>query len=211
MAFRRRRNGRRSFRGRRRFRRRFNRRNVHRRRRVVPHIEFKCVDVVLTITVSNIGGFTLLNGAAQGITDAQRIGATQWSRSLQYQLVIARQAASNQEVDRIMLAVLFDKDPDNAVPATINFLDVAAATSPRRLQNRDRWVILKKKTFTLSATKQSIVFNLYKKFNLKTVYSGVAGDITAVRSGALWLFLITDTSVSPPLATGIARCRYTDA
>ena len=188
-------------------RRTFRRRTVRRK----PHVEFKCTDVNISGVVTTAGIFVLLNPVGQGVGDEEHLGSTYWNKSVQLQFCIARDLAATQPADTIQLGLLYDKDPDNIQPVTTAYLEALGPFAFRNLNNRDRWVILKKTFLSLDKEKQSRTFKWYKRFALRTVTSSTLSTVAGIRSGALWFFMISDNAVDPPIINGLVRGRFTDA
>lgn len=181
---------------------------------MIPHVEFKVID---TATVNNpiggVGGFFLLNGSAQGLDLKSRTGNTWWNKSVQLNIVVARNALTAEVCDLFTIMLVWDKDPDNVTPVGAALQTSAGALTHRNLNNRDRWLLLKKWTVNVNVQRPCWETKLYKRFSLRTVASQAGADITAIRSGALWLYAAGDAQIAgdEPKLTFTSRVRFTDA
>ncbi len=213
-------NGRRNGGGRRRsyrrtYKRRSSRRPVVRRAQRV-HVEYKTAEASQQNTdITDTGTFFLLNPMTQGVSGAERIGNTAYMKSLDMYIEIRRDGgAPPGNIDVIQMALLWDKDPDGGTPATASYIAPSDAFGMRNLTNRERWWIIKTWHTSMTGIESKAVFrwHKYKRFTLKTVFEGTGATIASIRSGALWLFVITDTAlVDAPKLTFRCRVRFTDA
>lgn len=213
--------GRRRYNGRRRtFRRRYTRKrryvrrtNGRKTRLPLTHVEYNFVDTTFNFTFAATGSFTLVNGAAQGVAANNRTGNTQWNKSLQLNFSINRSGSSATVTDYVAMYILYDTDTDNVAPVGTAF-QAAGQVNPfgmRELANRNRWLILKKRVFKLTDQMLGHVFTYYKRFSLRTVFTGAGADIANIRSGAIFVYFVTDNGATPPNVFGEARVRFTDA
>lgn len=195
-------------------------RRIYRRRRYVSrvrrqpklHVEFKVESITLTHTLSSAGVFTLLNSIDQGIAVNQRIGNTYWTRSLQLHFTISRSLAATTNFDQVQVNLLYDKEPNNVTPTASEFQSAVGPFGFRNLNNRSRWVIIKQRNFALDDTaKFTVVFKIYKRFNLRSVCTTTGQSITALREGAFWLYTVTSAAANQPTLDGLSRIRWTDA
>ncbi len=204
--------------------RKFNRRRkvFHRttRRRttrtVKPHVEFKVIDTIITSNVMvSAGQFFLLNPCATGVTINTHIGQTAYMKSIDINMSIDRDGgAPTTNRDEILVALLYDKDTNNAFPAPANYQAPLGPFGMRNLNNRDRWLIMKQWRIGLTGTESKAMIKIqkYKRFSLKTLYSGSGSAVTDIRSGALFLYVITDSAAGQePRISFRSRMRFTDA
>lgn len=127
---------------------------------------------------------------------------------------IARGVLASDVCTMVTIMLVWDKDPDNATPLGSALQTGAAPLSHRNLNNRDRWLFLKTWKFNLSSTTRPCAqFKKYKRFSLRTVANGAGALISDIRSGALWLYVVSDATVGndEPTITFNCRVRFTDA
>ncbi|AIF34800.1 capsid protein [Sewage-associated circular DNA virus-11] len=116
------------------------------------------------------------------------------------------QAGSSQQ---LRIIVLIDMQPNGALPAITDILKEQFPSSQLNINNRDRFKILKDKTYALdtfiyntTATQAVGVagrtlqnFKCYKKMNLEVIFnSGNAGTIADTQTGALLIATIGSTA-----------------
>lgn len=129
------------------------------------------------------------------------------------------------QLGRIIL--LWDKQPNGALPSVSDILTSATATAQFNINSRDRFKILKDKQWAFGyynrsttatqtyAVADNVCFpiKIYKKLNLETIFNGSAGTIADISSGSLVLFFIgTEASGTNQgaQATISIRVRYKD-
>lgn len=94
---------------------------------------------------------------------------------------------------RIML--IYDDQPNGALPAITDILNTADPASQLNLNNRDRFRVLKDKCFAFdpylqsaSASAQIFSVRIYRKLNIDCTFNGVnGGTIADIQTGALLL------------------------
>lgn len=140
---------------------------------------------------------TLLNGTATGTDFTNRIGRKVcWKSFLITGLIQVQDAAVDANLWRIM--VVYDSQPNGALPAITDVLTQATATAPMNLNNRDRFRVLMDKMGTLGyynaasglADKTSTMIRKYKRINLETIYDGTTAAIADIQSGSIFLLTI---------------------
>jgi len=167
------------------------------------------------------GTVTLLNGVATGTDFTNRIGRKVcWKSILMNGVLTPTDATSNVSLARIML--VWDSQPNGALPAITDVLNAAVPTAPMNLNNRDRFRVLLDKRFVLgpynTTATQSVASNIirehhmYKKINLETIFDGTTNAIGDIQSGSLFLLTIgNQTSPEGANWTASIRLRFTDA
>lgn len=176
--------------------------------------EFKWKDTASTITLNTTYSTILLNGLVQGTDAGNRIGRSIKVKSLELSFLVSRNIADTaQHSVRIMLVL--DKEPKATI---ISASDVLTDTSyyinsPRNLNNKNQYVILKDWKLPLPANGGTEVFirDYYRKFDLHTTYNnGNLGGITDIESNALYLIMVSDATANLPSITYFNRIRYLD-
>lgn len=132
-------------------------------------------------------------------------------------------AAFATDICRLML--VFDKQANGAVATLAQILNSAVARSHLNIDNRDRFRILKDKTFQLEGGngdttkywywggRQSHAIKIFKKLNLETTFnSGTAGTIADISTGALYLVSAGAyaTATPDPYCDCFTRVRFHD-
>jgi hypothetical protein len=172
--------------------------------------EKKYLDSVFAAaSIPTAGGFsTSWNLIPQGTTKNTRIGnkCTVVNINAHGQLTLLTQAAASVVGDKVRWLVFVDKQANGAVPAAISDLlqTMPGATTDvnsfRNMDNVDRFVILKDKTYVLNQATQSgslgsnvttreLKFN--KKCQIPLEFSSTTGAITEIRSNNIMCLLIS--------------------
>lgn len=176
--------------------------------------EHKFFDTTLTDTVvASTGSITpSANLVPQGTTESTRIGRKIIIRSIavRFELVLPSFADQsdipNGDTCRIMLFV--DKQANGANAAVLDILETAVFDSYRNLSNKDRFIILHDKFYTLNRLVAGtdgtntvggpIVrrqIRHYKKVNLPIEFNDTAGVITEVTSYNVALLYISSAGL----------------
>jgi len=198
-------------------------------------VEKKAIDLGSTsINVSTSGAVQLLNACVQGTDINNRIGRKIVLKSvfIQGYIFLENAVAPTSptlvaaQVGRVML--VWDKQANATVAPITAILDSALPESQLRLENRDRFVIIKTKQYSFdpmiynTTATQSVAslngtmrnFKWYKKLNHEVIFnSGNAGTIGDIASGALYLVAVG--SVAAGAGTDInlritSRVRFDD-
>lgn len=216
-------------------RRRLAKRTLATTSRTIPRsFELKYKDTGLNTYVANTTGqFVLLNGIGQGTDADDRVGRKLVIKNIQIRAMIRTEGsetmgASSQPASIVQMLLVWDKQPNGAAPLITQLLEHAHPVSPIKMDNRDRFRILARKTWTIGAyirsntATQSLIttaqnqthMKCYKKVNLETIYNSVsAADITTITSGALWMIWLGNqgSSLTNPQIPCSARIRYNDS
>lgn len=175
--------------------------------------EFKMIDVDATATPSTTASLVLLNGCVQGSDFDERIGRSIKMKSIQFDMIISKNASATvQQYVRVMLVL--DKDPKATAPTfqEIVQLTTSPIVSPRNLTYRKRIVILKDFVVCLGinssdAQKRSY----YRKLDSHTIYnSSNVGTIADIAENSLYLVLVSDATTNLPSVTYYHRLRFLD-
>jgi len=167
------------------------------------------------------GSITMLNGVATGTDFTNRIGRkVVWKSFLVQGHSIPQDASVSPNLGRVM--IIYDTQPNGALPAMTDVLVTADATSPLQLNNRDRFRVLWDKRVvngvyadaaTQATADQTIKeIRKYKKCNLQTIYDGTTAAIADIQSGCIFLLTIgTQASGASYNARLNIRLRFNDA
>jgi len=191
--------------------------------------EKKYFDTVYNSTgVLVAGNFTTSwNLIPQGTTKNTRIGnkCVVTNINVHGQLSLASQAANSAAGDRVRWIVFVDRQANGAVPAAISDLiqTMPGATtnlnSFRNMDNVDRFVILKDKTYTLNQGTQNAAlgsaatvreFKMNKKCNIPLEFSSTTGAITEVRSNNIMCLFINALADNASGFFMTVRVKYSD-
>lgn len=172
-----------------------------------------------TYIADTTGTVTLLNGVATGTDFTNRIGRKVCWKSILIQGYISPETvAQGPTLCRVML--VYDSQPNGALPAITDVLLTSSATAPMQLNNRDRFKILWDKRIVLGLVSNVATTSVadrtvaevrkYKKINLDTIYDGTTNAIADVQSGSIFMLTVGATANGGLLAVTI-RCRFVDA
>lgn len=172
--------------------------------------EKKYFDSVFGATpIPSAGGFTVSwNLIPQGTTKNTRIGnkCTVVNINAHGQLTLLTQAASSVVGDKVRWIVFVDKQANGAAPAAISDLlqTMPGATTDlnsfRNMDNVDRFVILKDKTYILNPQTQNAALGsgvttrelkMNKKCQIPLEFSSTTGAIGEIRSNNVMSLLIS--------------------
>lgn len=195
--------------------------------------ELKAIDNdAANYQVNTTGTFTLLNGCVQGTDFDERVGRKILCSSVYIRGSVVLENANDLSAgvtagaQQCRMILFVDMQPNAATPATTDLLKEASPTSQLNLNNRDRFRVLKDKTFFMdplitTAANASNAFNrtgynvkVFRRLNIETIYnSGNVGNIGDISSNAIYMFWIgtavagTDTDSNAKVST---RLRFTD-
>lgn len=190
--------------------------------RIAPRIgsrtELKSIDLDLATTGSGTGditttmGRTCANAISIGADINQRVGRKITIRSLElHYSILADGDEVSPSLCRIM--VVFDKQANGTQPAGTDILTGSTVYSPKNLNNRERFLILKDDLVSVQrlTDKSQVVSKWYFRTALPVVYNaGVAGTYADIASGSLWVCIVGTLAVDYPLLKGFLRVRYSD-
>lgn len=179
------------------------------------NVEKKNVDTFFAVTApagSVWSAPTQLNVLAQGNTAQTRVGRSVHFSSLQMRYNLIRSGSNGPSQARIL--VIYDKQANYSIPATLDVLQADVMISPLALTNSERFVVLMDElTDSMQSTSLNISGQRYRKIGLPTVYNGAAGTSGQVSTGTIWLFVSSNDTTTGTAATNLdiyARMRYTD-
>lgn len=152
-----------------------------------------------------------INLIAQGTADNQRIGRKITMTSFQMRWSFGPLTTGGSP---LRVLVVYDKQSNSALPATIEVLEQDDFHSPMSLGHADRYVILQSFiTEPISLGNNLIVAGeCYKKMGLDTMYGGTTAAITSVNTGSVFIMVCQQGGIltGTPLFKYYARIRYLD-
>lgn len=172
-------------------------------------MEKKFIDVQTVYSAWNVSRtyIVLLNGVATGTDYNTRIGREITMTSYYHRMFITD--ATNVQQVRCML--VYDKQPAGALPAITDILQYSDANSPNNLNNRDRFVVVSDKVYTISPQGTEIKFvKKYKKLRTITTYNNTGNGITDIATGALYFVAFAFNNVTTTTLSGYSRVRFID-
>lgn len=174
--------------------------------------EFKVLDVTVNQTIDTSADFFLLNGAQKGDNIDSRDGRSLRVKSLQLDINLFQDASSSASQTRLVLFI--DKQANSAVPAFADIFqsNIFTMLTPRNLDNRKRFVILKEWSISQTLGTNNIVRKkYYKKMDMKTIYDDSdAGTIADIATNSLYLMAISTESINSPALKVYSRIRFID-
>lgn len=187
--------------------------------------EKKVVDTTIAAYAANTtGSITLINGAASGADFTQRIGRKQKNVSIQTRGSIAADATGPTNAQMARFMMVYDCQPNGALPAITDVLLEATATSMMNLNNRDRFKVIWDKQFALAPFNTAAAapvavggpsshqLNVFRKIDLETVYDGTTAGIADIQTGSIFFLSIGTAAAGTGDAQMLAshRVRFTD-
>ena len=182
-------------------------------------IEKKNIDITTSFALPAYGtwsGQNLLNAMAQGAGSSSRIGRKVLNKSFLMRYSLQQPASLPSLQARIL--VVFDKQPNGAIPAITDILNGSTAEAVNNLDKADRFVTLVDyvtpepgSNGAGEAAVQTFLYPaIYRKMNLETMYSGTAGTFAEIVTGAIWLFVHATEATGTAQMYLSTRVRYTD-
>lgn len=189
--------------------------NVAQRGLALSTGEFKSVDTVLSQPIDQTGAVTLVNGIARGDEINERIGRELTMRSIQFNArAYATSGTGSDQVGRVL--IVYDRQTNAAALTGAQVLASFDTNSPRNLENRRRFKILKDWRFPINAAGESgsnRVLQFYRRLRHPVTFnSGDAGTVADITSGSIYVLTI-GTNVAGATAgnlVGTCRIRYQD-
>jgi len=185
-------------------------------------MERKLVDTAsASYALDTTGSVTLINGCAQGSDFTNRIGRKYSNVAVQLEgLALLTAVAAGPLKYRIML--IYDAQPNGALPAITDVLTASTSRAFMNLNNRDRFKVICDLNDVLgltdiganAAAADTTVKNVsvYKKINLETICDGTTAAIGDIQTGSLLLLTIADLAAGAAGSfRGAVRVRFTDA
>lgn len=184
--------------------------------------ELKVIDTAnAAYNCSTTGSVTLINGVAQGTDFTNRIG-----RKIHLQSVQVRGQLNGVDdtivPNRSDLYIIYDKQPNGALPAIGDIFTQATSNSFLNLDNRERFRVLCHRTYVLGATTPATpglslapgihAVEVYQHLkDVDTVFDGTTNAIGDINSGSLLMVWIgNELSTTGAEADVCVRVRFTD-
>lgn len=190
-----------------------------RRTRSAPELKF--IDVAGSLGVINGTQWSeldFLNPIQTGATASERIG-----RRLQLKSVLFRwNGASLSNGFAFRVLIVYDREPNGAIPLITDVLEANNFNSPMNLSNANRFVILADElhgnegySYVGSITSSAGLYRcgkIYKKINLPCGFNALSTlDITSITQGAVFALVGVPANVTTTVGLGyFSRVRYTD-
>lgn len=177
--------------------------------------ERKSLDTVTSLApplTSSFTAATLLNGLAQGTGTNERVGRKTTLKSVQ--LRYTHIPTSGGPDSQVRIAIIYDKQPNGALPAASDIFNQANFNSHLNLANSDRFVVIMDE---ISESSQSSLIGIsgqrYVKCNLETIYGGTTNGIASINSGSLMILAANNADPTIGAVSSLffnVRIRYTD-
>jgi len=178
-----------------------------------PLSELGNYDNSLVSQCTTTGYVAVLNTIVEGDTKSNRHGNRIVMKSIEMKWYIY--AGASQTIPQAYVgALIYDKQPNGALPAVTDLWTSATSLAFKNLDNSHRFVFLKKiEGFMPPIADDPDVkeVNSYLKLDLPTFYDANAGAITDITTGSLLLFILGDQAFSDgthPLIRLSCRLRY---
>lgn len=187
--------------------------------------ELKTVDnsTITAAPVSNTtGNITLLNGIATGTDYTNRVGRKVVMKSLLLRVnffpyttgTIAALAGEN-----LRFLVVYDCQPNGALPAITDILNSAGPNEPNNLNQRDRFKVIADFNITtpsfttttgaLTLGSPRMFFKkIYKKMNMDVIFNGTGSTVASIQTGSLVVAQISGNQYYSSIYT--SRVRFVD-
>jgi len=188
-------------------------------------VELKSIDIGGSSSeIDNAGVYILLNGLSMGTGMADRTGRILYMKSMEIRGFWTGGSAQAAGRGICRMILIYDRQTNAAEPALDDVIYPAEVEGLRNLANRARFKIIKDETWQVCRSTQTdeifdqAPFHWYvqlPKNCQKTVYNaGDAGTVADIETGALYLYLITDTPAGTDTEAMIdynIRVRFYDA
>lgn len=189
--------------------------NVAQRGLALSTGEFKSVDTVVSQAIDQTGAVTLVNGIARGDEINERNGRELTMRSIQFNArAYATSGTGSDQIGRVL--IVYDRQTNAAALTGAQVLASFDTNSPRNLENRRRFKILKDWRFPINAAGESgshRVLQFYRRLRHPVTFnSGDAGTVADITTGSIYVLSI-GTNVAGATAgslVGTCRIRYQD-
>lgn len=182
--------------------------------------ELKWVDTSGSAAATSAGAVVLLNGLVPGTGSTQRIG-----RHINMKSLIAKAtvgcgtAGATPFRGRLKMSIVYDSQTNATTPSFSDIYDTSNANSNLNLNNRGRFKVLWKKSWSLdqSGGLGSGYCENSRRLAHAVIYNaGTAGTVADIQTGGLFLTICTQQTpnASPPTNypdyTYSFRIRYSD-
>lgn len=184
--------------------------------------EHKLIDTAVAGYVCDTTGtVTLMNGVAQGTDYTNRVGRKFVNLTVQLE-------GSIQPLDvttgptKCRVMVIYDKQPNGALPAITDVLSASTSNAFMNLNNRDRFIVIANINETIGgvsnvatqsyAQSPNVVnVSLYKAIKMETINDGTGATVGDIQSGSIFLLTVGDQAPGAGGAfVGALRVRFDD-
>lgn len=203
------------------------RRRVYRKKRLVNMVK-KVMNYALEkkhvhlqdnlIPVSTAGHVFLINKIGLGAQDYQRVGNSCKTLriGLRGQVMPSTENVAVDVYNQVRMLVLYDRQPNGALPSTLDILTYGDVNSPRNPDFAYRFTTLADKSFQVynkaGQAYQGRRFRINIKKRLMMQYKGDTNTIADISSGSIFVFWLSDSLVADhPFVSYNTAITYTDA
>lgn len=189
--------------------------NIAKRGLMLNKGEFKSILTQVNMTVDSTSAVLLLNGIARGDDIGERVGRQVVIKSIELKMTSMVNATDGtDQIHRIF--IVYDKQTNATALTYIQVLNSLSVHAPRNLENRNRFVNLYDRYFSLTndgnyGCRRSLQH--YKRHNLKVTFnSGDAGTVADIVTGSIYLCCMGTNVAGVTAATllGYVRLRFQD-
>lgn len=160
--------------------------------------------------------YILFNGIGQGTSAFERIGRS--IKVASFQLNFNVEMASGVSDTKVRVMLVMDTQANASQPVVSSILSTTtnneiAIVSPRNLNNRKRFIILRNWQFSLNTGVRQVQFvKYYRKFGFHTAYNGNTGNtISSIDTNSLYVIAFSNqTGANSPGMTYEGTIRYID-
>lgn len=188
-------------------------------------MEKKVVDTAqATYVCDTTGSVTLMNGMAQGTDFTQRVGRKYTNVAVQLEgQIIPADNVTQLIGNKIRVMVIYDKQPNGALPVITDVLTASTANAFMNLNNRDRFRVLIDHNTTLGGLQETATqavaaspnvenVSVFKKVNLETICDGTGATVADIQSGSIFLLTIGSQAAGlGHIFVAALRIRFVDA
>lgn len=185
--------------------------------------EQKVIDTAqASYSMDSSGTVVLLNGVATGTDFTNRIGRRVTISSIQIRGIIRpTDLGTNPQCVRLML--VYDTQPNGALPAVGEVVQNLNGTTMLNLNNRDRFKVIMDKQYAIGGISDTAtqayamsptVFNvkMYKKCNYDVIFDGTTNAISDIQSGSIFLLTLgSEAAATGATLQASIRLRFKDA
>jgi len=183
--------------------------------------ELKYYDTIIpATTLTSLTSMNYLcNGIAQGVGDTQRIGKSINIMKLQYKLKFIASDNGSGLIYPVTIRILsfVDKECVQANPGiSTDILENTSTTllgmcSHLMLKNNKRFLVIEDTVVELDGGHgQDYFHETYKEIGINTIYGNANGNVAAITTNPIFLYIWGSNSTQPATVTGQIRVRYTD-
>jgi len=189
---------------------------------IAPREELKYVDTAQAdYQTGTAGSITLLNGIAVGDDNTTRDGRQATMRSVHIRGFVASSGALAPNLPGLArVMVVWDNCPNGVLPAVLDIVSAATATSFPLINNQERFTILRDMEIpldyvnvaaTTTLVPRTFPVDLYVKLASVSQFNGTGATIASLQNGALYLLTQgTNAGTGSVYCVLSARVRFSD-